>query len=136
MQMYNGGSWILDYTDSSWDTYMEFLGLQKSAWPTERDTSDIHEFLFSKDGTHYVMNHTIPLSKFHLFFKTEVGTVSKKPDWTPTPYLVPTPAGFNPHPLKFNFSTWRNFIEEPGSPFPDSCYGLRTQNRGMYNNSG
>jgi len=136
LQMYGGGSWVLDYQDKSWDPYMEFLGLPKTLWPTEAHTSDIHEFHMATDGTYYLLNHTIPLSKFHLFFKTELGTSSQKPDWSTTPYLVPTPAGFDPHPLKFNFSKWRNFIEEPGTPFPDSCYALRTQNRGIYNNSG
>jgi len=136
LQMYNHGSWILDYTDPSWDAYMQWLGLDPSSWPTERNTSDIHEFHMSQDGTFYLLNHTIPLSKFHLFFKTALGTASKKPEWTPTPYKMPTPAGFNPHALKFNFSSWRNFLEEPGKPYPDSCYALRTQNRGTYNNSG
>jgi len=136
LQMYNGGSWILDYTDTSWDAYMEFLGLAKSAWPTERHTSDIHEYVMAADGKSYVMNHSIPLSKFHLFFKAQLGTEADKPDWTPTPYVVPTPSGFNPHPLKYNMTLWRNFLEPPGSPFPESCWALRTQNRGIYNNSG
>ena len=35
--------------------YMEFLGLDKSAWPTERNTSDIHEYLFAEDGNSYMM---------------------------------------------------------------------------------
>jgi len=136
LQMYNRGHWILDYTDSSWDAYMEFLGLDKGAWPTERNTSDIHEYFFAEDGSSYVMNHTIPLSDFHLMFKTEVGTAQHKPEWSWTPYLDPTPAGFNPDPLKLNMTLWRNFFEEPGKPFPESCHALRTQTRGTYNESG
>jgi hypothetical protein len=136
MKMYSGGHWILNYTDSSWDPYMQWLGLQKSAWPTERNTSDIHELDMSDDGRWYVMNHSIPLSKFHLKFRTAVGTAEDPGEWTQTPYAMPTPAGFNPHALKFNFTLWRNYIEEPGHPFPDSCYALRTQSRGTYNNSG
>jgi len=136
LQMYSGGHWILDYTDSSWDAYMQFLGLAESAWPIERNTSDIHEYYISKDGSYFVMNHTIPASKFHLLFKAELGTSSEPPAWSRTPYMMPTPAGFNPHPLKYNMTLWRNFIEEPGKPFPESCYALRTQNRGIYNNSG
>lgn len=134
--MYNHGHWILDYTDSSWDAYMEFLGLDKSAWDIERHTSDIHEYLFAEDGSSYVMNHTIPLQDFHLTFKTEIGTPQHKPDWQPTPYAVPTPAGFDPHPLKLNMTMWRNFFEEPGKPFAESCHALRTQTRGLYNESG
>jgi len=136
LQMYQGGHWIIDYTDESWDAYMRFLGLQESAWPTERNTSDVHEYHFAADGSYYVMNHTIPLSDFHLFFKTELGTVHSKPEWTPTPYSMPTPAGFDPNPLKYNMTLWRNWIEEPGQPFPESCYAMRTQNRGTYNDSG
>lgn len=136
LQMYSGGHWILDYTDSSWDAYMKFLGLVESAWPTERNTSDIHEYHMDKDGKFFVMNHTIPLSNFHLLFKAELGTPSSKPEWKQTPYMMPTPAGFNPHPLKYNMTLWRNFIEEPGTPFPESCYAMRTQSRGIYNESG
>jgi len=137
LQMYGGGHWILDYTDSSWDPYMKFLGLPESAWPTERNTQDIHEYVMPNDGTYYVMNHTIPEAKFHLSFRTKLGTAAQKPEWTQTPYFQPTPAGFDPtKQLKFNFSLWRNFIEEPGSPFDSSCYALRTQNRGTYNDSG
>jgi hypothetical protein len=134
--MYSGGHWILDYTDGSWDPYMEFLGLQNSAWPTERNTSDMHEYWMDKDGAYYVMNHTIPASNFHLTFRTPLGTAAHKPEWEPSPYTMPTPAGFNPHPLKFNMTLWRNFIEDPGTPFPESCYALRTQTRGIYNESG
>jgi len=136
LEMYAGGSWILDRTDSSWDAYMGWLGLDPAAWPTERHTSDIHEYSMAPDGKSYVLNHTIPLSKFHLVFKTELGSAASPPAWTATPYKAPTPSGFNPHPLKMNMSIWRNFIEEPGTPFPESCYALRTQTRGMYNNSG
>merc|ERR1740130_1566303 len=72
LQMYGGGSWVLDYTDKSWDAFMEFLGLDKAAWPTEAHTTDMHQFHMAKDGIYYLLNHTIPLSKFHLFFKTEL----------------------------------------------------------------
>lgn len=136
LQMYNRGHWILDYTDSSWDAYMEFLGLDKSLWPTERNTSDIHEYVFAMDGSYYVMNHTIPLSDFHLQFKTAIGTVHKKPEWTQTPYMMPTPGGFDPQPLTLNMTLWRNFWEEDGKPFRESCHALRTQTRGVYNDSG
>ena len=134
LQMYAGGHWVLDYTDASWDAYMAFLGLDPKAWPTERHTTDIHEYYMAED--YYVMNHTIPLSNFHLFFKTSLGTAAEKPLWTPTPYMAPTPSGFNPHPLKLNMTLWRNYIEDPGRPFPESCYALRTQTRGVYNESG
>merc|ERR1711924_307286 len=50
--------------------------------------------------------------------------------------MAPTPAGFNPHPLKYNMTLWSNWIKEPGSPFAGSCWAMRTQNRGIYNDTG
>ena len=55
---------------------------------------------------------------------------------TATPCTQPTPAGFDPQPLTLNITLWRNFLEEPGEPFPESCHALRTQTRGIYNDSG
>lgn len=43
--------------------------------------------------------------------------------------------GYGKH-VKINMTHWRNWIEDPGKPFPESCYALRTQNRGFYNESG
>lgn len=116
------GSWIINETDSSWSWYMEFLKINKSAWPAEFHASDIHRYSFwqNASGLFYIMNHTIPASGFHLLFEA-----NSNGEWMKNPYPVLTPAGFDPHGAKVNLLDVRYAFEEPGIPFDDSCHAWR-----------
>jgi len=127
-QDFGTGHWILNYTDDSWGAYMLFLGVDRSHWPDEFHTSDIHQYAFY-DKT-FIMNHTIPLSNFHLLY--EAGLEGK---WEHNPYPQVTPAGLDPHSA-VNLTTFRNAFESPGVPHPDSCWALRTDMPVVQNKSG
>jgi len=115
---FGSGHWILNYTDRSWTAYMKFLGVDSSHWSQEFNTSDIHQYVFFDDT--FIMNHTIPLTKFHLLFEAPL---TRK--WNKNKYPAVTPAGMDPKAAQ-NLTDWRNYFEEPGHPHPDSCWALRT----------
>jgi len=113
------GHWILNYTDKSWDAYMLFLGVDKSHWNDEFNASDIHQYVFY--DTTFIMNHTIPLTNFHLLYEAPLGK-----QWTKNQYPTVTPAGMDPKAAQ-NLTVWRNYFEQPGQPHADSCWALRTE---------
>ncbi|CAE8712259.1 unnamed protein product, partial [Polarella glacialis] len=127
-QDFGTGHWILNYTDSSWGEYMTFLGVDRSHWPEEFAASDIHQYAFFEKT--FIMNHTIPLTNFHLLF--EVGTENK---WEKNPYPQVTPAGLDPH-AGVKLTDFRNAFEQPGVPHEDSCWALRTDMPLVQNKSG
>lgn len=112
------GHWILNYTDNSWGAYMTFLGVDKSHWSEEFNASDIHQYVFY--DTTFIMNHTIPVTDFHLLFEGALGKA-----WSKNQYPTVTPAGMDPKAAQ-NLTVWRNYFEQPGTPHADSCWALRT----------
>lgn len=116
---FGSGHWILDHTDDNWAWYMEFLGVNRSVWPDEFNASDIHQYVFTENGT-FIMNHTIPKTGFHLLF--QAGLLGK---WEKNPYPTITPGGFDNHSAKVNLSNWRNALD--AGPTGDSCSALRTE---------
>lgn len=127
-QDFGTGHWILNYTDDSWGAYMTFLGVNRSHWADEFNASDIHQYVFY--DTTFIMNHSIPLTHFHLLY--EAGLSGK---WEKNPYPQVTPAGLDPH-AAVKLSDFRNTFEAPGSPHPDSCWALRTDMPVVQNKSG
>lgn len=127
-QGFNVGAFIINYTDDSWGAYMEFLGVRKELWPTEFNASDIWQYTFF--DTTYMMNHTIPASKFHVKF--EVNTTGV---WEKNPYPYVTPAGFDKN-ASVDLSKVRNIFDKPGIPHPDSCWALRTDMPVVSNRTG
>lgn len=118
-QEFGSGHWILNYTDKTWEPYMIFLGLPKSDWYNEFHTSDVHQYAMYENT--FIMNHTIPLTHFHVLF--EAGLTGK---WEKNPYPAPTPQGLDPSKVKVNLTNFRNVFEKPGVPHSDSCWALRT----------
>merc|ERR1712113_1320496 len=112
------GHWILNYTDSSWEAYMTFLGVDKEHWPDEFNASDIHQYAMFEDT--FIMNHTIPLTHFSLLYEANLTGV-----WDKNPYPQVTPAGLDPK-ASVNLTKFRNEFEQPGFPHPDSCWAMRT----------
>eukprot|EP00440_Ansanella_granifera_P017318 gb/GFBE01018809.1/.p1 GENE.gb/GFBE01018809.1/~~gb/GFBE01018809.1/.p1 ORF type:complete len:266 (+),score=64.65 gb/GFBE01018809.1/:1-798(+) len=127
-QDFGTGHWILNYSDATWGAYMVFLGVDKKHWNDEFKASDIHQYAFIDD--YFIMNHTIPLTNFHLLYKA---SLSGK--WEKNPYPQVTPAGMDPH-AAVNLSNFRNVFEEPGAPHPDSCWAMRTDMPVVQNKSG
>lgn len=115
---FSAGHWILNYTDDSWEAYMNFLGVDKAHWNDEFNASDIHQYVFYDNS--FIMNHTIPLTNFHLLFEAPLGK-----EWTKNKYPTVTPAGMDPKAAQ-NLTVWRNYFEQPGFPHADSCWALRT----------
>jgi hypothetical protein len=102
---------------------MEFLDVDKKAWPAEFHATDMHQYIFFSNATglFYIMNHTIPATNFHLLFEAD-----SNGKWMPNPYPVLTPAGFDPSSAKVDLKKVRYTFEEPGVPFADSCWAWRT----------
>merc|ERR1712232_97951 len=67
-----------------------------------------------------IMNHTIPLTNFHLLYEANLTGV-----WDKNPYPQVTPAGLDPK-ARVNLTSFRNEFEKPGVPHPDSCWAMRT----------
>jgi hypothetical protein len=123
LQALGGGHWIINTTDeTSWAWYMEFLDVKKKDWPAEFHATDMHQYIWwtNSSGLFYIMNHTIPATGFHLLFEADAMGI-----WRPNPYPVLTPAGYDPASSKVDLLKVRYLIEEPGSPFPDSCWAFR-----------
>jgi hypothetical protein len=124
----SSGAFILNYTDESWGAYMKFLNVKPAEWPNEFHASDIWQYAFYDKS--FIMNHTIPMAKFHLLYEA-----SLTGQWEKNPYPYVTPAGFDKH-AAVNLSTFRNVFEKPGVPHKDSCWALRTDMPVVSNFSG
>lgn len=127
-QDFGTGHWILNYSDQSWGAYMVFLGVDKVHWADEFNASDIHQYAFFDET--FIMNHTIPLTNFHLLFEASLSG-----EWEKNPYPQVTPAGLDPH-AAVHLTDFRNVFEKPGVPHPDSCWALRTDMPVVQNQSG